>query len=278
MYSAISKYLVAAALVALAASCGDAEKDAAQEIYSQSEAAVEQGNYSQALELIDTLNARYATQTEIRRMALGTRAKAMQGIAIDSIQSVDAQLAQATLDVDRLTPQFHHVAPAAAGLDGYWLPQGVNNRMMTTSGIQARVTDDGYVFIVVNVQDCKIGLQNIELRDGNETCTSGTISSELVTTVKNSETASFRSEYVAQFGPWLEQHPGSNKIVLCGSKGNVNVKMTAAMRNEIISCCEYAHALQAKRSASIRREKFERMLATARDQIANLAITAQSND
>lgn len=277
MYRVISKCLMAAAMLLAAYSCGDAEKDSATELYNQSEAAIEQRNYTGALELLDTLNARYPGQTAIRRQALVLRARAMEGIAIDSIEVVSAQLAAATIAVDSLTPEFAHQAPAAAGIDGYWLPKGVSRNVMGTTGIQARVTDDGYAMIVANVQGREIGLRAIELKDGSQSCRSETIAPALVVSVRGSESASFRSELIAAFGPWLAEHPGANKVVLVGSRGNASFALTPALRKELRQCFAFASATQAKRNASIRREKFERMLATARDQIANLA-TTESNE
>ena len=270
MLNATIKSIAATVLAALAlASCGDKDKAGATELFSQSEAAIASGDYAGAMTLLDTLNSRYAGQTEIRRQSLRLRAEAMQGIARDSIATVSRNLAEATLEVEKWSPEFTHVT-SSVGLDGYFIPKGTAEKMMTATGIQARVSEKGLFYIVVNVQGKAIGLNSLEFVDGAEQVSSSEISSSRVVSVEGSETASFNPEDLEGVGQWLMSHPGVSKVVIRGSKGNASVKVDAKLRAELTTFYEYSCALQAQRLASIRREKFERMLATARDQIANM--------
>lgn len=275
MFSALSKTIAAGIIAAALVSCGDSAADGARALYGQSEAAIAQGRYAEAIEFLDTLNSRYYEQTEVRREALGLRARAMEGIAIDSIQVLDGELAQWTMTVQELEPQFRHVPAPAPGMDGYWLPTGVDEHVMGATGVQARVSDEGYLYIVANVQGRKIGIRALRLCDGADQCVSADISPARVITVRGSESASFSPEEIGEFGPWLASHPGASKLVIVGSRGDANVRLTPALRNEISRCAAYSTAILSQRSATIRREKFERMLATARDQIANFAIPEQ---
>ena len=78
MLNATIKSIAATVLAALAlASCGDKDKAGATELFSQSEAAIASGDYAGAMTLLDTLNSRYAGQTEIRRQSLRLRAVSM---------------------------------------------------------------------------------------------------------------------------------------------------------------------------------------------------------
>lgn len=272
MFNAINKMLLILSLSAfMLGSCGDKAKEGASQLYAESKAALESRNYQGALTLLDTLNTRYPDQTDIRRAALRLRASAMEGMAIDSISAGDAALAEATINLDALRPHFRHI-DSSVGLDGYFLPEGVSDKVMTATGIQARVTDKGYFYIVANVQGRAIGLRSIELTDGSERISSSDVSSSRIVKVEGSESASFNPEDLVGVGAWLESHPKANKVILVGSKGNVNVKMDKKLRKEIVDCYLFSEALQAQRSASIKREKYERMLATARDQLANLPL------
>lgn len=247
---------------------GGAGKDAAA-LYSESEAQIACGNFAEAIEILDTLNARYPDQLAIRRNALGLRARAMEGLAMDSIAIADADLAAATIAEDSLKTRFRHIAAPAPGMDGYWLPVGVSDRAMASTGIQARVNDDGYLYVVASLNGRRIHLHSIELKEGGESVRSGSISAARLITLGQSETASFNQEEVADFGPWLKAHPRANKIVFVGASKTAQANFTAAMRDELLLCYDYAMAIQARRLASIRREKYERMLAASRDQIAN---------
>lgn len=270
MFNAISKVLSVTVLSAalLAASCTNKEAAGASDLLSRSQTAVSEHRYVDAVELLDTLNARYPRQTDVRREALRIRAAAMEGIAIDSISAGDRALAEATMVLDAIRPKFRHVE-SNVGLEGYFLPVGVSEKMMGATSIQGRVTDKGYFYIVANVQNRSIGLRSLRLVAGSESVESEYVSPSRVVKVGTSETVSFSPEDIAALGPWLEQH-AADKAVLAGTKGKVDVKLNAKMRAELLDCYRFACALQAQRLASLHREKYERMLATARDQLANL--------
>ncbi len=270
MFNAINKTLFGAAVFALAlTSCGDKNRDAAVDLYKQCESAISSGNYSGALVMLDTLNTRFADQVEIRKDALRLRAMAMQGVASDSIAAGSEELARATLELDRLAPDFRHV-DSSVGLEGYYLPKGVSDKVMTATGIQPRVNDQGYFYIVANVQGRNIGLNSIRFVDGAEQTSSSEISPVRVIKVEGSESASFNPEDLEGVGQWLKEHPGASKIVLAGTKGKVDVKLDPKLRSQLIACYDYSCARLALHLAQVKREKYERMLATARDQMANL--------
>lgn len=270
MYNVTSKTFIIIALLFACVSCADKEKEGASELYTQCNEAISQKNYAGALVLLDTLNTRYPKQTEIRRQAMALKAKAMEGIALDSISVADAALAQATITCEEWLPKFRHV-DSSVGLEGYFLPNGIDEKVMTGNAVQARVSDKGYFYMVVNVQGKSIGLNSLELCSGADCITSSAISAARVIKVEGSESASFNPEELEGFGEWLRRNPKPDKAVLVGTKGKVTVKLTPKQAAEIADCYEFSQALLNMRSASIKREKFERMLATARDQIANLA-------
>lgn len=270
MFSAINKTLLGAMLLMLSlASCGNKEREDAMALYAESEQAIAAGNYSDALVLLDTLNSRYSYQTQIRRDALRLRAMAMQGLATDSISAGSEALAVATISVEELRPGFRHV-DSSVGLEGYFIPKGAAEKVMTTTGIQPRVSDKGFFYIVANVQGKAIGFNYIEFVDGTSSISSSAISSARVVKVEGSESISLNPEDIEGVGAWVLDHPSFNKAVLHGTKGSVTVKIDDKLRKQIADCHKYSEALQAQRLASLKREKYERMLATARDQLANL--------
>lgn len=276
MLNAINKTLIASVVAAACslASCSDKEHDGAMALYQAAETGIAEARYSEALATLDTLNARYPEQTQVRRDALRLRAQAMQGLALDSISAGSEALAAATIDREARDPEFRHV-DSSVGLEGYFLPKGVDEKVMTGTCIQPRVSDKGFFYIVANVQGRSIGLRAIEFVDGAESASSADISPARIIRVEGSESASFNPEDLEGIGEWLLAHPGASKIVLKGSKSNASVKLDAKMRSQLVKCYEYSRALQAQRLARLKREKYERMLATARDQLANLPAPEQ---
>lgn len=277
MYNAINRLANRIALVALVGAslalgaCTDKDRKGAEELTSQCREAIEARNFSGAMVILDTLNSRYPEQVEVRRGALRLRAMAMEGMAQDSIAAGDAALAQAQIAADGLRNSFRHV-DSSVGLEGYYLPAGTSDKVMTATGIQGRVSDKGHFYIVANVQGRAIGLNSIDFRDGAESIGSAEISPARVIRVEGSESASFNPEDLQGVGQWLVAHPSASKVVLCGTHGKAEVKLDKKLYKELTDCYTYGSALQALHVAKVKREKFERMLSTARDQLANLPV------
>ncbi|MDE6527344.1 MAG: hypothetical protein K2L75_08825 [Muribaculaceae bacterium] len=271
MLNAVNKSLIAAIVVMAGAlgACSDKEQEGAEALYGAAETQIGAAQYQQALATLDTLNARYPEQTGVRRQALRLRALAMQGLALDSISAGSEALAAATIERESRDPKFRHV-DSNVGLEGYFLPKGVSEKVMTSTCIQPRVSDKGFFYIVANVQGKSIGLRSIEFVDGAETASSSPLSPARVIKVEGSESASFNPEDLEGIGEWLLSHPGASKVIIRGSKSNASVKLDAKLRSQLVDCYEYSRALQNQRLARLKREKYERMLATARDQLANL--------
>lgn len=269
MCSAINRTLISVFFALSILSCGNKEKDSAVELYTKSEIALQNHELNEALGYLDTLNARYPKEVTVRRDAMRLRARIIENMAMDSIGDADAALAEATIHLDEWRPKFRHVE-SSVGLEGYFLPNGVDEKMMTQNGIQGRVSDKGFFYVVANVQGKAIGLNSFELISGSDAVSSAEISAARVIKVEGSESASFNPEDIEAVGPWLDGHGTPSTLVLRGTRGNVKVKLTKAQGEELKDCYYFSQALQTQRRASIRREKFERMLATARDQLANM--------
>lgn len=270
MFNAVSKFVFVSALALALCSCGDKAAEGARALYNSAEQLFQGHQYVQALDSLDSLNVRYAGQTQIRKEGLLLRAQIMEKIAIDSIEVSSANLAAATLALESSSAGVHHV-DGPGGLEGYYLANGSQPAILTTTTVQPRVSDEGFLKIVANVSGKKIGLQYIQAVDGADTYRTANVSELRRITVGNSESATFDPEELDGFAPWLIAHPSVNKLTLCGSRGTAQVNLTPALRNQIIACYQFAHDTQALHLASVHREKYERMLATARQQIANLS-------
>lgn len=279
MSSAATKIIslgFAAALILT--SCGpSAEEQAASELLGQTQALIDMGQYGSAIDSVKVLNERFRSLTAIRRMALRLQAVATEGLIKDSIQAIEPVLAQSTLDCDSLASLFDSIPPAAEGLEGYYLPKGVKaTGAVSQTGIQPRVSLDGYLYLAANINGRLIGLQTLSLSDAGKSWTSGVISPARVVTVEGSEIASIAPEEIQGLGEWLMENPGGAiKGSFNGDRGKVAFAVSPELRRRIILCWRYSEGLQLRRHAAIQREKLERKLQSVRDQLANMPLPAQ---
>ncbi len=275
MWNALNKIFGITVLLCGIVSCSDGGQGAARQLLAQADSALTAENYHQTLELLDTLNVRHRDQTAIRREGLLLRARAIEGLARDSISIASEELVAASENLEALRPRFTHI-PGPEGVTGFFVPNGTDTHIMGSTSLQARVDEDGLFYVVVNISGRCPGIQCITMSDGSDSYSSSAVTEARIIDVAGSQSASFSPEDVAGMGEWLSNHPSTSRIKITVRRGaDAVINLTPALRNEIVECYRFSEALQAQRRASIHREKYERMLSTARDQIANLTPLAE---
>ena len=133
---------------------------------------------------------------------------------------------------------------------------------MNATGLQVRIDEQGYCFVVANVQGKKIGLNRIVL---------GNVSTPPVksVSVEGSEIMSVTQEPAQPLLDALSNAAGKATVVLEGSKGKASVTLSPKQTEAIGATWRYAKALQERRALNIKLEKLERQLARLSDQLAN---------
>lgn len=270
MFNAANKSIAAVLIAAALVSCGENNKEKAQALLDEASSLVECGNYSAAIEVIDTLDCRYAKEIEVRKQGMLYRARAVEGLAKDSIIAADDMLTCSLQQIEVREKDFEHVE-LPNGIDGYFIAKSIYDKnAMNKTGIQPRVDDsEGYFQLAVNIHGRKIGFERVSVNDGGNVVTTVAVKPERLVSVEGSELVVLTQEEATPLVEALKANPAIDEYKLCGSKGTIPVKLTPKMREAIVGSYEYAMSLQASRLAQIKREKFERQLQMARDQIAN---------
>ncbi len=270
MFNAANKTIAAVMIAAAMASCGDSDKEKAAALLGEASALVERGDYGAAIEVIDTLDVRYAGEIEIRKEGLLCRARAVEGLAKDSIIAVDDMLARSIQQIDERENDFRYIE-MPNGIDGYLIAKSIyDTNAMNKTGIQPRIDgSEGYFQLAVNIRGRKIGFERVSVSDGSNVVTTVGINPSRLVTVEGSEMVVLTQEEATPLVEALRAAAGISEYKLCGPKGTVTVKLTPKLRDAIVDSYDYARSMQANRLAQIKREKFERQLQMARDQIAN---------
>ncbi len=264
------KLIILAAALALAG-CKKENPDlvAAQDLYQRAIAAYDNGDAMLAKSLLDSIDQKYPAQLEVRRKATVLRPQAIEKVTIQQISSTDSMLAQAQLDIAELEPLMKHIP--GGDLEGYYVvADAYNPAFINHSGIEGRVNDANLLYYIVAQNKGKaIGINAIQLSGNDSACRSLPIpeGSARVDVVEGGEIASFLPEEVDTIGQWASV----NKVVgakLVGSKGNANIKLNDKQAAALGTAWKFANAKGRERQARILREKLERQLQIARDQIA----------
>ena len=259
----MKQHIILIFFVALLAACSgnEARKQEAAALVAQARALADNHNYDSALTVLDTLNVKYRDCLEERREGTMVRLNAMGALTRDSIASAELQLRAVTARIDSLAPAFKKVD--IQGTEGFFVDKSVyTGNEMNSNGIQARIDEQGYCFIVANVEGRRIGLNQI-IFDQTSTPPIESVS------IEGSEIMSVTQEPATALLNALSEAKANAKIILSGLKGKIDITLNAKQLGSIRATWEYAQALQQQRALNIRLEKLERQLAKLNDQIAS---------
>lgn len=282
MYNAASKLtivaLVAAAMLAGCKSEQARRAERAEALRLEAETLAANGDYEQSLALLDSLDSAYREQTDVRRSAMTTRAKAIERHSMRQIGRADSVLAAAQLCADSLAAFFVRV-DGPRGLEGHYVERGIKGRDVTAStGIEPRVDEQGYLCIAAVVRGRSIGLNSLSVTTASGTLRVEPAGAGRAISSEGSELTSFRQEEVADIMQALEAAgDGPVAMQLTGSKGTADISLSPAMRTALVRSWQYAMARQRLRSALIERERLERMLRTARNHLADAPVSAPAS-
>lgn len=258
----ITLILAAFAIVAIIGGCTNdkARREAANDLVDQARRLSEDHQYDSALVVLDTLDVKYRDCLDERREGTRLRLATLASMTRDSIAADELKLRSVMAEIDSLSPDFKKIK--IAGTEGYYVDRQVySGSEMNSTGIQVRVDDQGYCFVVANVAGRQIGLNRIVYGD---TATSPVESVK----VEGSEIMSVTQESAAPLLEALSKADGKATVTLSGTKGKTDISLSAGQLKSIRSTWNYARALQQKRELSIRLEKLERQLAKLSDQLA----------
>lgn len=252
------------------------EERASRELVEQVQVNVDNGNYEKALALIDSLDKAYPAQVESRRSVIPLRAKAMKEYSEQRLMQTDSLVTVLQSSIGEFTDVMHHVK-GDDDLDGYYVVKSAYNPdFYNFTGIQPRVSDLDYSFyIVASVADKKVGVTQIVLSSPSGQMASVAIpaDSERAGDVDafGSDIASFRTEEVADLASWAADNADAiNKLIIKGSVGEVETKLSAAQVSAISTAWRFADIASRLQHALRLKEKLEKQLVLARDQEINL--------
>jgi len=276
MFNARIKIILITSALVLT-SCGPSETEkkhaAAEELAAQIETFLNEKNYVGAIALIDSLNSAYPDEVELRKTTLLSRARAMEGMVLDSIPVYDAIMARVTLEKDSLDTFFVNVS--VPGLDDYRVDRSVVDASFTShTAAQPRLGDEQIPWtLAVNITGKTLHIFGLRLAADGKTVSEVTADNATERRIIGSggEMFSFGPEDAWQISDALAGVSANAKLVLVvmGEKGDVDIAVNDRLRSAIERTARRAQLIREDHDARLSRELLERKLIIARDQIAN---------
>lgn len=274
MYNAVIK-LSAITLSAIAlVACGGKSLETidAETMLAEARDAITEGNPQHSIEILDSLQKKYPSEIEVQREAIKIRPQAMEAITISELSTVDSLIACFSATHESLAPTMRLISDKNL-VEPYYVPTAsYNANFLNTTGIQPRVNEIGQFYIISSVNGKGIKHNSITLKSA-----SGEVSTAIVAydgdsnyRSGNSEMITYLPEQCDTLGVFVNENLG-NTITLTfnGESGKkISDKLSKTAIKGIADAYNFSKSVIMSRDLAVKRQKLERQLQIARDQIA----------
>lgn len=175
MCSVLNRIIIVIAALGLFAACSDKKKEEANSILTEAKSLYEQGNYSEAMALLDTLDNSYKEQVEIRRDAMHLRPQIIEKQSLIELESTDSLIVTLSLESEKLKESLKKVDD---GFEGYYTTIDLAGKIPADKdGLYARMSPDGVLSII---SSAKKGTKSnsVRLSVGSEEASSGVVDAD----------------------------------------------------------------------------------------------------
>lgn len=275
MYNAAIKSLVGASILSIIfTSCGGNPREkAAQELYTQAESLVAEGNPSEAIVLLDSIASGYQEQVEWQRRAMALRPQAI-------IAETDGRIAAVSDSLSLLEGEFNAIKAKMKQINDARLvePFSVDAAtyradFMSGTGIQPRVSEIGQFYVISSVNPGGPAHTHFTLTatDG-QSVASGTVpyDGEMNYRISGSEVVTYSPEQSEAVGAFATAHRGQGATVTFTGKNSRAIKLSAREMDAIANCYEYSRAIVLARQLAFERERLTRQREIATSQLQRL--------
>lgn len=278
MYNAYRHIAAAACAVAIASvamtSCkGGADNKGAEAkiAFDKAQNALNNGNARECISLLDSLDSRFADDTDIMKQSMQLRPKALMQITVEDMAAADSTVNVNKLMLDSLKPLMVHVN--VPGTEGYMLKSSmVDPTFMNKTGLSPRVSENGEFYLVSSVNPAG-GLSHwsVSAVVGDMIATTDTVPYDGTLNFRtgNSEVITFTPAGSRGIGELIAAHEGLPvKILFNGQNGRTSsISLNAAQVDGIATAYRYARAVNEMRDATIDRDRLNARADKLREQI-----------
>ncbi|MBD5185793.1 MAG: hypothetical protein HDS92_04190 [Bacteroidales bacterium] len=264
MCNAATKLILSSLTALCLASCGgDKTSDAARQLYESASATLERGNAAEALAMLDTLDSRYPSATDVRRQAMHIRARAQERTIVDRLAQTDSLIAALTLENETLSGSLQRVPNA---VEPYIIASGST---LPATGIQARLSPDGVAYVVSSLTGHNVRHRSLTATADGGSATTASVPNDGERSVwsQGRETVHFVGAECDSLLRFIAEATGPVTITWNGAS-SFSRQLTPKEQNGLAIIARYAKVSTDLKVAAYEHEKLEKQLAVARSQAA----------
>ncbi len=255
-------------------SCGGKSQSAleAENLLETARGAFEAGDTHRAFMLIDSLQNNYKAETGVQRLALNLRPKVMEAAIIKEISSTDSLMTSYAAEHDRLESKMKKISDQKLVEPYYVAVSGYDPSFMNGTGVQPRVDEVGQFFLISSVTGRPLKHESITLKSnaGQVSTPAVAYDGELNYRINGSELVTYMPEQGDTLGQFVYDNPAVEVTVVFNGAGGKSFsrRLTSAESQGIADAYRFSKSIICSRDLAVKRQKLERQLQVARDQIA----------
>ncbi|MDE6490988.1 MAG: tetratricopeptide repeat protein [Muribaculaceae bacterium] len=256
-------------MMASCASKNDKEATAAESLLQETRAAIDRGDYTGAIELLDTLQTRYPTVTDAQRKAMNLRPVAIEGLTIQEIEDTDSLFAVTGWQADSLSRLFRTVSHKDL-VEPYHVSKDAPQSLIGINTLQARLSPAGEFYLISSLDGHPVKHTSVTVEVGGESASTESIPFDNARNYRsgNYETITFSSAKCDSIARFITRHDNkAMKLAYNGDK-TYRTNISAKEVHRIADAWRWSAAQRRHKAAGKKLELLRAKLQLARDQQA----------
>lgn len=275
MCNVVIKAAIAAALPLVITACGggNGAKEMAEGLVNSADSAVTAGDYALAIELLDTLQAKYPDQIDAQRKGMHIRPAAIEKMTITEMQMTDSLQAYYTHLQDSLMSYFTFVNNPEL-VEGYYvIKEYGKSSLFNRTGLEARVSPDGEFYMISSLNAKAAKHTSVSLKGNGGEVSTAEVAYDGDRNYRSggTEMITFIGAECDTLGNFLLANPGVKMTLTFKGGSSYSTPLQANDSKSITLAYQLGNAMQTARKLSSRRNFLDKQLLLARDQAARTA-------
>lgn len=275
MYNVVNKSIIVAAtcFTLLSACGGSSSKNEANSLVASADSAIKAGDYTYAIELLDTLQSRYPSELDARRKGLALRPAAIEGITINELQLTDSLQAFYSYEQDSLMQYFTFVNNPEL-VEGYYvIKELAQSTLFSRTGIEARVSPDGEFYVISSLTAKPVKHTSVTLKDASGSASTAAVAYDGDRNYRSggTEMITFLGAECDTLGRFLSNSSDKNVTITFNGDSNYTCRLEANDGKSVALAYRMADAIASVKKLAAKKEFLDRQLMLARDQKARSA-------
>lgn len=266
-----TKYLILAVMISLLSlnSCsGSGDKAKAQALLDSATEAFQNGDYTKALELTDSLRSAYPSEIDIRREALHLSTRATEGLTLKRLETADSLLAVLGVRGDSLSRLVRFVENP---IEGYYVAGNVKDgNIVGSNGLQARLSPSGDFYMISSLKAKQVKSTSVTVECNGERATTSTIAhdGERNDRSMGAEIITFMAPECDTVAVFIAKHVNQPMTLTFNGASAYKMPLPKVQAQNIATLYDYAVTLRRAKLASLEKEKLTRAIDISRAQAA----------